>query len=124
MRSVLEASRETLKSIHINVSEEENYLRLWEMRFPSLRSLTLGKWHFDIEGAPDEFTKFTVAHGETLEEFQLAYGEYDDDAMTFVGSAFLHKDSLPRLKKFRGHTNAFKQIFETRMNCLQTSLET
>jgi hypothetical protein len=125
MWTVLEASSQTLESISLPgfVSEEEVYLRLWKMRFPRLRSLSLGIWHFDVPGAPDKFTEFVVAHGDTLEELDLAYGEYDEYAMDFDDSPFLEKDSLPRLKAFTGITSAFKHMVNTRMNCLQTSLE-
>ena len=72
--NVLKSSHETLKTIELpnDVSKEETCLRLWRMRFPQLRSLTLGIWHSDVEGSPDGFTEFVVAHGETLEELDLA----------------------------------------------------
>jgi hypothetical protein len=125
--SVLEASRETLKSIRLVTEEfdreEKIYFRFWKMRFPQLQSFSFGNWYSQFEGDREEFTKFIVAHGDTLEELDLKYSKYRDYAITFGSSAFLKKDSLPRLKEFKGHTDAFKQMVEKRMNCLQTSLE-
>jgi len=122
MWSALEASRETLQSLSFpfNVIMAETYLRLWKMRFPCLKSLSLVIWHFDVEGAPVEFTDFIIAHGGTLEELELGYGEYDGYAMDFGGSARkLKTDSLPHLKSFKGHASAFKEMVQARMDSLR-----
>jgi hypothetical protein len=130
MWSVLEASRETLQFIRLQfeTTKEKSYLHLCEMRFPRLRSLILRMRKFDgffeREVAPDEFKNFIIAHGDTLEELEMASDEYDSkDAWTFNVSAFSENDSLPRLKKFKGHADAFQKMVETRMNSLQSSLE-
>jgi hypothetical protein len=125
MWDLLEASRETLEVLNLPVKmhDPKQYLRLWRMRFPRLRSLGLGIWHCDVQGAPDKFTEFIVAHGDTLEELDLAYGRFDRQVMAFDGSKMLKRDSLPKLKKFRGHTSAFIQMVDTQMDCLGTTLE-
>jgi len=81
--------------------------------------MSLGNWHFDVEGAPDEFADFILAHA--LKELELGYGDYDEYAMTFDdGSWKLGPDSLPHLRSFKGHASAFREMTEARVGSLKT----
>lgn len=96
------------------------------MRFPRLRSLTLGIWEFDTDRPADESTRFILAHSDTIEGLDL---EYDPDsdcqcAIAFDNSslALLQPDSLPHLRTFTGNTQGSMIMAQTGMRCLTTTL--
>jgi hypothetical protein len=129
MWDILSRSRTSIHTLSLPFAEtdESPCLRLWNMHFPHLRSLTLGVW--DIEAqvelaeAPD-FTEFILTHNDTIEELDMEYGEYDEYALQFNESALtrLGPDSLPRLRSFRGNASSLKSMAQARMKCLTTTL--
>jgi hypothetical protein len=125
---ILSCSRTTIHTLSLPFAEidESPCIRLWNMHFPHLRSLTLGVW--DIEGevelaeAPG-FIDFVLAH-DTIEELDMEYGEYDRYALQFDESALtrLGPDSLPHLRSFRGNARSFMIMAQARMKSLTTTL--
>lgn len=96
------------------------------MRFPLLRSLTLGTWEYETSTVEDhDFTDFILAHSATLESLDLGYSNYDEDAMTFESSSLsrLSPNSLPHLQSFKGNSQSLKIMAQARMKCLYTSLK-
>jgi hypothetical protein len=126
MFSALEASRETLRTIRLNFDvlmslvDSSCCQRLWDLRFPRLETVALGVWHFDVRpSSPAAFTQFLVAHGETLVELDLAYSAADYFEYSEVFDGNLRPDSLPNLRRFEGHANAFLEMVDSRMECLR-----
>jgi hypothetical protein len=133
MWDILSRSRTTIHTLSLTFDKvnESPCLRLWNMHFPLLRSLTLGIWPiiWDIHAemlsanAPDS-TDFILTHNNTIEELDMEYGEYDDYALRFDESALtrLGPDSFPHLHYFRGNASTFMIMAKARMKCLTTTL--
>jgi hypothetical protein len=130
MLSILEASRETIRTLilkfNVLLALGRFCQHLWDFRFLRLESLTIGVWHFKSESigaaiyAP-MFNQFLVAHGDTLVELDLAYN-YAYNRLFRYSKVFgekLRPASLPNLTTFRGHTNAFLEMVDARMECLR-----
>src|ERR1700749_3237210 len=110
----LEASRETLKIIRFGFQEDvsrENYIRIWRMRFPLLHVLAVTHPSTSLDGT----TEFILAHEDKLEEL--------DYSLAFDKPKLLKRDSLPKLKKYKGNIRPFCQMLDARLDCLVTSLE-
>jgi hypothetical protein len=128
MWDVLSRSRTTVHTLSFPfpVFENETTLRLYSMRFPHLRSLTLGAWGLRLRAAPlgvDDFTDFVLAHNHTLEELDIEYDMNFLYALKFdVSLGLLRADSLPHLRSFRGSASTVTVMIQARMNCLKTTL--
>lgn len=128
MWSLLTQSANTLDSLSLPIPTclEANYPCLWNMHFPLLHSLTLGHWQYDSATAEDhDFTDFIIAHSPTLETLDMEYCNYDRHALEFESSSLprLHRNSLPRLRSFRGNAQSLKIMAQARMKSLSTSLQ-
>jgi hypothetical protein len=122
MFSTLESSRETIRSLTLNfnvvLALQRRCEYLWDFRLPRLESLTIGVWS-GIPICPAQFARFIVAHGETLVELGLAYAYNNLFDYTKLFGEYLRSDSLPNLTIFRGHTYAFLEMVDARMECLR-----
>lgn len=83
----------------------------------------MGSYVLETAVHVDDFTKFIISHGETLEDLDLAYGPCDWSSVDLHNSPFLQADSLPRLKRFEGGSHMLKQMILKGISCLQNSLE-
>lgn len=130
MWDILSSSRTTIHTLSLpfGVDDEPTCLRLWNMHFPHLRSLTLGIWTVEAEpevADANDFTDFILVHSDTIEELDMDYGEYDDEyALEFDNSSLtrLRANSLPRLRSFRGNASSFRIMAQAGMICLTTTL--
>jgi hypothetical protein len=129
MWDILSRSRTTVHTLSFpfSVTAKETYLRLYAMRFPHLRSLTLGVWGFhrwQVPSGTDNFTNFVLAHDDMLEELDMEYGQDFLYALEFDDSSLglLREDSLPHLRSFRGCASTLTVMIQARMKCLRTTL--
>jgi hypothetical protein len=97
---------------------------LWCMRFPHLRSLTLGFWPTDDLTDKCDFLDFILAHSNTIEVLDLEYDGCDDDDYMFDEFSWerLQTTSLPHLHSLRGHPSTLESFALARLNCLSTTL--
>jgi hypothetical protein len=132
--SVLEASRETLQSISLGqIPYWRMCTEIWNLYFPSLRSLTFGEWvnEGDPESGAEAFTEFILKHHETLEEIRCCTAQqmselgsgWEPSVTPFTVDSGLEADSLPHLKVLRCSVSTFKNLVELGLNSLHNSLE-
>jgi hypothetical protein len=105
----------------------DNKDNLWKMRFPNLRSFTLGFWQNVDTPADTDFFDFINAHSNTIELLDLeydGYDNYDDYVWMFDDDSWLrlHKDSLPHLHSLRGHPSTLVSLTHSRLQSLSTTL--
>jgi hypothetical protein len=100
-------------SLSINVSSNETMSQFFDLRFPQLRSLTLGVWHPTPSAS---IVDFMVAHS-TLEALALGYDRDEDDATTFT--VRFHQPDEDCLSKFTPNTLSKLQSFNGKTSCLR-----
>jgi hypothetical protein len=102
----MKGSRETLQSTAIDPLIDRVYDDLWEIHFPRLRSLIFGTVRLhDEPPEPAGFRQFGNFAPVNLQEAISA-------------------DLLPKLRKFRGNSDIFQNLFYETPNCLKSSRET
>jgi hypothetical protein len=94
------------------------------MRFPHLRSFSLGLWQHAFQQAESDFLDFILAHSDTIQVLDLEYDGYDEDESMFERSSWtrLQPCSLPRLHSLRGHMSTIDTFVHARLDCLRTTL--
>jgi hypothetical protein len=119
MWDILSRSETTIDTFSFpsKVTEQATYLQLFGMRFPVLRSLTLGGSLSEIPS--DKFSDFVLAHDHTLEELDM---EYVHSSSLKFDDLSLREDSLPHLCSFRGGASTLTAMIQARMNCLTNTL--
>jgi hypothetical protein len=122
MINILSKSQATIHTLSLPVDDHTGPAAssLWMMRFPHLRSLTLGYW---VRGSgPGDFADFILAHSDTIEELDVERGGFFEPMIDENSWPRFQTSSLPHLRLLRAHPSMFKAMAYARMHCLRTTL--
>lgn len=121
--TLLNSSFTTITSLHLPFidSKERVYQRLWSANFPQLNRLMLGNVEFEPENATIAFSRFLSGH-DLIEELKFENVSAAHYRFGAFPSPYIRKDTLPKLRSFKGNTHVFLQYATAHPNSLRETL--
>ncbi|KAL0563394.1 hypothetical protein V5O48_018674 [Marasmius crinis-equi] len=127
LRSLLSASRISIQTLYLTIHtfSLEVQTRIFDLRFPSLQSLTL-RDRSATKPLREGFTQFIVAH-DNITHLDLGYTTTRSSCLSFTEEALINfranpHATLPRLQSFCGDTTSFRVLARAGLPCLSTTL--